>query len=63
MTYTEQIKAQIAAYPQTASAYVPSYTGVTTLPDTHVEVHVWEETYCELRDGNGEICARFNLVG
>jgi hypothetical protein len=63
MSYQEQIEAQIAAYPQTASAYVPSYTGVTTLPDTHVAVHVWDETYCELRDGNDQICARFNLVG
>ncbi len=63
MSYEAQIEAQIAAYPQTASAYVPSYTGVTTLPGTHVAVHVWEETYCELRDGNGDICARFNLVG
>ena len=63
MSYTEQIEQYVASYPQTASAYVPSYTGVTTLPDTHVEVHVWDETYCELRDGSGEICARFNLVG
>lgn len=63
MTYTEQIEAQIAAYPQTASAYVPSYTGVTTLPDTHVEVHVWDEDFCELRDAGGVGIARFKLVG
>jgi hypothetical protein len=63
MSYQDQIWMQVEAYPQTAAAYVPSYTGVTTLPVAHVEVHVWDETFCELRDSSGEICARFNLVG
>jgi hypothetical protein len=63
MSYTDQIAQQLLVYPQTAAAYVPSYTGVTTLPVAHVEVHVWDETFCELRDSAGEICARFNLVG
>ena len=63
MTYTEQIEQYVASYPQATSAYVPSYTGVTTLPDTHVEVHVWDEDFCELLDASGVGIARFKLVG
>ena len=63
MTYTEQIEQQLLVYPQTVAAYVPSYTGVTALPDTHVEVHVWDEDFCELRDADGVDIARFKLVG
>ncbi len=63
MTYTEQIEQQLTVYPHTVAAYVPSYTGVTTLPDTHVEVHVWDEDFCELLDASGVGIARFKLVG
>ena len=64
MTYTEQVEQYVAAYPTTVLALVPASCGVTTLPAfPHVEVQVWNEDLCELRDAGGNDIARFRLVG
>lgn len=64
MTYTEQIEQYVAAYPATALALVPASCGVTTLSAfPHVEVHSWDDEYCELEDAGGGDIARFRLVG
>lgn len=64
MTYTEQIEQYVAAYPETARTLLPASCGVTTLPAfPHVQVHVWDEDYCELEDAGGNEIARFRLVG
>lgn len=64
MTYTEQVEAQVVAYQETATADIPAQYGVTALPAyPHVEVHSCDQDYCELRDADARIIARFRLVG
>ena len=64
MSYTEQIEQYVAAYPLTAVASVPSWSGVTALPAfPHVAVQIWAEDYCELEESDGVEIARFRLVG
>jgi hypothetical protein len=64
MSYTEQIEAYVAVYPETTLAYVPRYLGVDGLPTyPTVEVRRWDEPWCELIDNAGDIVARFNVTG
>ena len=64
MTYLEQIEQYVGYYPETAFASLPITCGVTQLPAyPSVDVHVWEEDYCELEDEAGAEIARFKLVG
>jgi S-adenosylmethionine/arginine decarboxylase-like enzyme len=64
MSYAEQIEAQIAAYPQASSVYVPEALSGIILPAyPHVIVHTWAEDFCELLDASDAIVARFKLVG
>jgi hypothetical protein len=64
MTYTDQIEAYVAVYPETTLAYVPRHLGVDTLPAyPAVEVRLWDEPWCELIDVAGDLLARFRVVG
>ena len=64
MTYTEQIEAYVAVYPETTLAYVPRHLGVDILPRyLAVEVRGWDEPWCELIDNAGDVLARFNVAG
>ena len=64
MTYTQQIEQYVAAYPETARAWLPETCGVTMLPAfPHVVVYVWTDDFCELEDVDGADIARFRLVG
>lgn len=64
MSYIEQVEAYVDLYPATSSVSVPMFTSIVELPAyPHVEVHLWDNEYCELLDANNDIVARFRLVG
>lgn len=64
MSYTDQVEAYVAYYPETVRASVPAFTGVTALPSyPQVTVVAWDNDYCGLVDGDGVEVARFRLVG